>query len=236
MIRTACVALFLLIYFVISLPLYVLIPFIARFDQKRADRMSQSIVCWALRWVTTLAGMRVKVQGLENIPRDEPVLYIANHRSYFDIVATYPLLPNQTAYVAKKEIDQVPLLKYWMRLLHGLTFDREDPRSGMNMIIAAIDEIKKGYSIFIFPEGTRSRDGKMGEFKAGSFKVATRTNCPIVPVSITGTDEVFEKYMPSIKAADVRIVFGVPFRPSELAPEEKKHIARIVQEKVEAGM
>ena len=233
MLRTVSIAFFLLIFFIISLPFYAVIPLIAKFDPKRADWMAQNMVCKAFDVIISLSGMRLTVEGKDNVPSSEPVLYIANHRSYFDIVTTYPHVAGLTGYVAKQEIDKVPLLKYWMRLLHGLTFDREDPRSGMNMILTAIDYVKKGYSIFIFPEGTRSKDGKMGEFKGGSFKVATRTGCAIVPVAISGSDDMFERHVPFVRASDVRIRFGTPIRPKELSLEDRKHIARFVQEKIE---
>ncbi len=233
MIRTVLTLLFLVGFFLVSIPFYIFLPLISKINPSLAGRTAQRVVCSALSIVSSIAGIRLSVEGASNIPRGESVVYIANHRSYFDIVTTYPLLPGLTGYVAKHEINKVPLLKYWMRLLHGLTFDRDDPRSGMNMILSAIDQIKGGYSIFIFPEGTRSKDGKLGEFKAGSVKAATRTNCRIVPVSISGTDEVFEKHVPFIQPADVKIKFGKPFRPSELPSEEKKHLAKNVQTIIE---
>ncbi len=233
MIRTMVVALFLLLFFVVSLPLYVIIPFIAKFNQKLADRISQNVVCKALVFISSLSGMKVVTEGMENIPKDEAVLFIGNHRSYFDIVATYPLMINRTGYVAKQELDKIPLLKYWLRLLHGLTFDRHDPRSGLNMIKSAIELIKSGYSVFIFPEGTRIKEEGLGEFRAGSFKVATRTGCAIIPVAILGSDNMFERHVPAIRPSEVRIRFGAPIRPADLSPEEKKHIASYVKGKIE---
>ena len=229
MIRTIITAVFLVFYFLLSLPLYGLIPLVGRVNAELADRMAQGSVKWALRRILHIAGVRLQIEGREHIPTDEAVLYIGNHQSYFDIVATYPNVVGNVGYVAKQEIDRIALLRYWMPLLHGLTFDREDPRSGMKMIIAAIDNVKAGYSMFIFPEGTRSKDGTLGEFKAGSFKISTRTNCPVIPVAITGTAEIFEKHIPFIRPADVVIRFGKPIRPDELDKEEKKHIARLVQ-------
>ena len=232
MIRTLLIFLFLVLFFIISLPFYALIPVIAKFNARRADRMTQSIVCWAMRVILVLAGVDVELRGRENISVDEPVLYIGNHQSYFDILSTYPYVAGLTAYIAKEEINKVPLIRYWMRLLHGLTFDRDNPRNAMKMILAAIDEIKSGYSIFVFPEGTRSKDGQIGEFKAGSFKIATRTNCPIVPVGISGTPEIFEQHIPAVRPSHVIVRFGEAFRASELDDETKKHIGVYARERV----
>lgn len=232
MIRTVLIFLFLVFFFIISLPFYALIPVIAKFNANLADRMTQSIVCWAMRVILSLAGVDVELRGRENIPTGEPVLYVGNHQSYFDILSTYPHVAGLTAYIAKEEINKVTLIRYWMQLLHGLTFDREDPRSAMKMIIAAIDEVKSGYSIFLFPEGTRSKDGRIGEFKAGSFKIATRTNCWIVPVGISGTPEIFEQHLPAIHPSHVVVRFGKAFRASELSDEEKKRIGVYARERV----
>ena len=233
MIRTALVALFLFGFFVISLPVYAFLYFLETVNAPLAGRIAQNIVCKALLTVERISGVRVEAVGIENIPKDEPVLYIGNHRSYFDIVATYPIIPQRVSYVAKKEIDKVPLLKYWMKYLKGLTFDRDDPRSGLNMIKEAIEGIKAGRSIFIFPEGTRAKGGELLEFKAGSFKVATRTGCAIVPVAISGTNAVFERQQPAIRPSAVRSVFGEAIRPADLSPEDRKHIAAFVKGRIE---
>lgn len=232
MIRTAAIFLFLVLFFIISLPFYVLIPVISKFDSHRADCMTQGIVCWAMRVILTLSGVDVEVRGRENVPTDEAVMYIGNHQSYYDILSTYPYVAGLTAYIAKEEINKVPLIRYWMRLLHGLTFDRENPRNAMKMILAAIDEVKSGYSIFVFPEGTRSKDGQVGEFKTGSFKIATRTDCPVVPVGISGTPEIFEQHLPAVRSSHVIVRFGKPFRASELDAETKKHIGVYARERV----
>lgn len=232
MIRTIILAIFLACFFLISLPFYLILPLLSKVSPRSAQSIAQKMVCGALSIIWFICGIKVNVEGKERIPADQPVLYIGNHTSYFDIVTTYPLLPTPTGYVAKKEINKIALLKYWMRSLRGLTFDRKDPHSGMHMIMDAIEEIKTGYSIFIFPEGTRSHTGEMGEFKAGSFKIATRTNCPIIPVAISGTADIFENHMPVIRPNTVTITFGEPIIPSELSVENKKHIGDFVKKKI----
>lgn len=233
MIRTIITALFLGLFFLISLPSYLVIMLVGKVSERKAGRMAQGMVCGALKTISSISGIDLEVEGLENIP-EGPVLYIGNHNSFFDIVVTYPLLPQITGYIGKKEIDKVALLRWWMPLLHGLTFDRDDPRQGMKMILAAIDQVKAGYSMFIFPEGTRSKDGQIHEFKAGSFKIATRTNCPVVPVAISGTADIFENHIPSLKPGKVKVVFDKPVYPDKLDNEEKKHISKLVKSKIEA--
>ena len=232
MIRTILTALFLGIFFLISLPMYVLLPQIAKGNPQLAARMAQGMVTWAMRVILAISGARVEVRGLERVPRDRAVLYIGNHSSYFDILVTYTNLPGITGYAAKQEIDRIMLLRKWMPLLHGVTFDRKDPRSGMRMIMTLIDQVKEGYSAFIFPEGTRSRDGKVHEFKAGSFKVATRTNAPIVPVAISGTADIFENHIPFIRPSQVTVTFLDPIDPETLDREGKAKLAETVRERI----
>lgn len=103
-----------------------------------------------------MTGVKVTVIGEENVP-DEPVLFIGNHRSFFDILLTYSRCRNLTGYVAKKEMEKIPLLSTWMRFVHCLFLDRENPKEGLKTILQAIDYVKNGISICIFPEGTRNK-------------------------------------------------------------------------------
>ena len=131
--------------------------------------------------------------GEENVPKNQPVLYIGNHRSYFDIVLTYARCPDLTGYIAKKEMQKIPFLSRWMKFLYCLFLDRTDIKAGLKVILTAIDQIKSGISIMIFPEGTRgkgSSDLDLLPFHEGSFKIATKTGCPIIPVCINHSSEI----------------------------------------------
>jgi 1-acyl-sn-glycerol-3-phosphate acyltransferase len=176
-----------------------------------------------------ISGVKRTVIGIENIPTDEPILYISNHRSYFDIPVAYVSLPTLTGFMAKKEIERIPLLRTWMRFLQCLFLDRDDIRQGMKTILKAIEQIKAGYSIFISPEGTRNHAKEMLPFKEGSFKVSEKTGCAIIPVALTNTDEIFENHTPWIKSAKVVIEFGKPIYPKQLDKEQRKAIGSYVQ-------
>ena len=168
--------------------------------------------------------------GEENIP-DEAVLFIGNHRSYFDILLTYSRCKRLTGYVAKKEMEKIPLLSTWMRFVYCLFLDRDNPKEGLKTILKAIDYIKKGISICIFPEGTRNTGEELSmlPFKEGAFKIATKTGCPIIPISMNNTSDIFENHMPRIKKVHVVLEYGTPIYPNELAPEDKKHIGAYCQ-------
>lgn len=145
-----------------------------------------------------LAGVHLTVEGKEHVPTDQAVLYIGNHRSIFDIVITYAQCPNLTGYISKDGVNKVPLLGIWMRRLYCLFLDRKDLKQGLKTILTAIDQVKSGISICIFPEGTRNRDREdattLLPFKDGSFKIAQKTGCPIIPMALTGTADIFENH------------------------------------------
>lgn len=227
MIRLLVIALFLIVFFIFSIPLYLIEWLIGKVNPHARDISSLRIVQGAFKIILFLSGCKLKVIGEEYVPKDEAVLYIGNHRSFFDVVITYARCPGLTGYLAKKEIEKVPFLSTWMRYLYCLFLDRKDIKQGLKTILTAIDHVKQGISIFIFPEGTRSTGADQAEllpFREGSFKVATKTDCLIVPVAITNTSQILEDHFPFIKSTQVTLEYGKPFRPSELSKEDRKII------------
>lgn len=227
---TIYVALFLIIYAIVSLPLYAYEYFLGKKDPRKKVASSQKIVVRAFKMI--LGGCRIKVEarGLENIPKDTPVLYAANHRSDMDILIGYTTVPTLTGFVAKKELRKVPCISRWMRYLNCVFLDRENPREGLKAILQGVDNIKNGYSMFIMPEGTRNHEKEMLPFKEGSLKMAEKTGCPIIPVAITGSDDLLEKQSPWIRPGKAIITYGKPVYVSELSKEERKQLTPMVQQ------
>ncbi|MFU0827807.1 MAG: 1-acyl-sn-glycerol-3-phosphate acyltransferase [Lachnoclostridium sp.] len=227
--RTLLALLFLLVFFTISIPLYLLEFILYKINPRLSARSSQAIVVKAMRILLFLCGVKKTVIGAENIPKDQSVLYVFNHRSYFDILVGYTSVPNLSCYVAKKEIARVPFLSWWMYFLNCLFLDRDNIREGLKTILKGVELIKKGYSVFIAPEGTRNHKPEMLPFKEGSLKIAEKTGCAIIPVSINNTDNIFENHMPWIKRAHVIIEFGKPIYPNDLDKEKRKFLGAYVQ-------
>lgn len=228
--RTFLVGLFLFLFFIISIPLYLIIYLIRRINRRTSVAISQVIVVAALNIVLFLSGVKRTVIGRENVPKNEAVLYVANHRSFFDIPVAYVSVPTLTGFVARKEIAKVPFLSYWMRLLQCLFLDRDDIKQGLKTILKGIEQINDGYSIFIAPEGTRSQGTEMRPFKEGSFKMAEKTGCAIIPVSISNTEAAFEQQTPWIKSAPVIIEYGKPIYLKDLDKDQRKFLGSYVQE------
>ena len=230
--RSILAVLFLFLYLTIgSVPAWLVLWIVGKKDPARADRMALSYVQWAFRVVMWISGVRLTVKGRERIPADRPVLYVSNHRSYFDVVVGYPLVEGLCGFIAKKQIEKVPSLRVWMRKLHCLFLDRDNLREGMRIIKEGVRMVKEdGISVWICPEGTRSHEKEMLPFKEGSFKIAEMSGCPVVPVAITHSDEILELHFPWIRSADVTIEFGEPVETVELDRAGKKALPGTVQE------
>lgn len=229
MLRLFISLLFLLVFFIISIPLFLIEYIIGRINHKARVASSQWIVVRAFHVILFLSGVKRTVIGLENVPKNEPVLYISNHRSYFDVPIAYVSLPTLTGFIAKKEISRIPILRTWMNFLQCLFLDREDIKQGLKTVLKGIEQVKSGYSVFISPEGTRNHDKEMLPFKEGSFKIAEKTGCAIIPIALSNTDEIFENHFPKIKATHVVMEFGKPIYPDSLDKEQRRFLGSYVQ-------
>ena len=225
MIRLILVAVFLVLFLVLGIPLLLIEWVIGKFNQRAKDISSLRIVQWAFKVILFLAGTKVVIKGEENVPKNEPVLYVGNHRSYFDIVITYSRVPDLTGYIAKKEMLRWSLLVNWMKNLHCLFLDRQDVKQGLKTILTAIDKVKAGISICIFPEGTRNRvNDTFMEFHEGSFKVASKSGCAVVPMAIYNSAAIFEDHIPWIRKTTVIVEYGKPFYIKDLPKETQKRV------------
>lgn len=235
MIRLIFILIFLLFYFIFFLPVLLVQWLIRKKNPLRAAKLSKAVVGWGFRCIKCLAGVKLIVKGQENIPTDTSVLYVGNHRSYFDVVLTLSLFPNVTGYVAKKEIKKVPILRRWMNAIHCIFLDRDNIKEGLKTILHGVEELKNGYSLCIFPEGTRNKgEDTLLPFHEGSFKLAEKSGVPIVPMTLVNSSAIFEDHFPLIKKTTVIIEFGDPIYVNQLDREGKKNLSANVRELIQA--
>lgn len=230
--RTMIIAILAITVGILSIPLYLIELAIRFFDEKKAARAAQWVVRIVFRLVLFISGAKITVVGKERIPKDTTVLYAANHRSFFDILLAYSEVPTLTAFVSKKEIKKLPCVAQWMYFLNCLFIDRGDIKQQMQVIKTCIRLVEEGYSIYIAPEGTRNATDSLLPFKEGSFRIATKTNCPVIPVCIQNTETMFENVLPWIRKGSIKIEFGDPIYLDTLESEQKKHLGAFVQTKV----
>ncbi|WNV58317.1 lysophospholipid acyltransferase family protein [Oscillospiraceae bacterium NTUH-002-81] len=234
MIRTILIALTLFLYLVLLLPVLGIEWIYHKINPEKADYQQLRMVQAAFRLMLKMTGARIQVIREENVPKDRAVLYVGNHKSYFDILLTYSRVPRLTGYVAKKEMESFPILSIWMKRLHCLFLDRKDIKQGLKTILTGIDLIKNGISVCIFPEGTRNKSNdRLLPFKEGSLKMAEKTGCPIIPFAITNSSKLFEDHMPFVRPCDIIIEYGKPIYPAELPKEEKKFLGAYCRKQIE---
>lgn len=232
MIRIVLIAGFLCLFLLGTFPYYFIYEsWNKKGDHKKRYASASVKVHKAFQVCLRIAGARVSVDGLDNIPKEQPALYVGNHSSYFDILTLYCAIPGGAGFVAKDGMAKIPLLNRWMRFINCLFINRDDVKEGMATIKEASQLLKNGYSMVIFPEGTRSQEADPLEFKEGSLRIASLAKVPVVPVAISGTPDLLENNK-GFRAhpADVHITFGEPIDLSTLSRADKKHLGAMIRE------
>ena len=180
-------------------------------------------------------GARIKVTGTENIP-ECPVVFVSNHQSNVDIAVFLAEIEKNKGFVAKVEMLKVPSMRDWMKELNCVFMDRDDIKQSARTILEAIEIVKNGYSMVIFPEGTRSKGVRLGEFKAGSMKLATKSRAPIVPITINGSYKLMEANKNRIVPADITLTIHPPIETANMTKEEELLLAEKVKDIIAGGL
>jgi 1-acyl-sn-glycerol-3-phosphate acyltransferase len=188
---------------------------------------------WA-NFVIKTVGAAVKVEGIENIPQGN-CLFVSNHQGNLDVPILLSLIDKHLGFVAKKELEKAPILSDWMRQLHCIFMDRDNVREAVKSINEGIEYLKSGYSMVIFPEGTRSKSSSVGEFKKGSMKFALKSNVPIVPIAINGSYKAFEEYN-RIRSCSVKVIIGKPIYIEELSKEDQNNLSKITKDIIQNAL
>ncbi|WP_066047790.1 lysophospholipid acyltransferase family protein [Robertmurraya korlensis] len=212
MIRLIAVFLYMSGYLIYSIPTLKKMKNLDKgLSVSERDQLIHTIPNQWSKIIMKLTGSKVKVEGTENLPEGAVVL-ISNHEGDFDIPTLLASIEKPFGFISKVEVKKVPILSSWMEIMNCVFLDRSDRRKSVQSIREAVKLLKEGHSIAIFPEGTRSKGGPVGEFKSGGFRLAKDAKVPIVPISISGTSHVFEKNGRLVKPASihVRILPSIP--------------------------
>lgn len=176
--------------------------------------------------------VHIDAHGLENIPKEGGFIFYPNHQGMYDTLAIMEVCPRPFSVVAKKEVANIQFLKQVFACVHAYMLDRDDIRQGLQVILKVAEDVKNGKPFVIFPEGTRSKNGnKVGEFKGGSFKAATKAKCPIVPVALIDSFKPFDTK--SIKPVTVQVHFLKPLEYEDYKDMKTTEIAAMVQEQIQ---
>jgi len=203
--------------------------------EKERQVIGKDIKIWA-NSVAEKFQLKIEVVNPENIPEQDGCVYISNHQGYADIIALIIALDGkQLGFIAKDSLEKIPYLGKWIKLIRGLFIKRGDTREALKSMREGIELVKKGYNLAIFPEGTRSRGPKMGKFKAGSFKLATKAKAPIVPVSISGSYKCFEEkgyWQP----CTIKVMIHPPIETKELSRQDIMEMEKEIPATIQNGV
>lgn len=205
--------------------------------EERDVLVNEHVSDWARYMVSLMSCKKadVTVIGKEKIPQDTAVVFIGNHQSYLDIPAMLGYSGKKLAFISKAEVLKVPVLSDWMKLMQCVFMVRESPRQSVQAMNTAVENVKKGYSMMIFPEGHRSKSDEIKPFHPGSFKLAFRSEMPIVPVTIDGTWHLYEEHKRPA-AAPVTLTFHDPIPTAGLTREQQAEIPDKVFELIKSSL
>lgn len=180
--------------------------------------------------ILIIAGVKVSTEGTENLDKSGTYIFVSNHQSYFDIPVLMHSIPNNVRFIYKDSLSKIPILGWGMYLGQYIPISRENVRDAMKSLKKAAEKIRKGISVAIFPEGTRSYDGKTGEFKRGMFVLADEARVNLVPTAIDGTYSIMPRGKFRIVPGKVKVTFAepIPYSGDKALPEEIRNRINIM--------
>ena len=216
-----------LVLSIIPLGIYILIKrFIS--EKSRESFVYTITYIWG-KWMVFLSGSKITVIGKENLP-EENVLFVGNHQSYYDIPLLLAFIGRQLGFVAKIEMTKVPVMRTWMKEMSCIFLDRSNTRQSLKTILKGIEYLKSGKNLVLFPEGTRSKNGILGEFKPGSLKLGTKAEVPIVPITIVGSGNMYEYPGKRFTPNNTKIIIHNPIYPKCLNKEQQNNLTDTIRQ------
>lgn len=197
-------------------------------SEERNSLIHKVTYSWAA-FIMRISNAKITISGLENLPKDTTVLFVSNHQSYFDIPLLMSVIDLPKGFIAKKELAKWPGIHIWMTYIRCTFLDRDNMRKSAEAIVEGINTLKSGYSMVVFPEGTRSKGGEPLEFKAGSFKLALKSKVPIIPITIDGTYKLLEAYDSKVKVSSIKVTIHPSIDVTSLTKEEITELPHTVR-------
>lgn len=214
-------------------PAYIKLCHYAKHTDKYPELTKYRHIQFIFQRAVKSGNVELIVHGQDNIPSENGFMIYSNHQGMFDILAIPATCDQPLAAVLKKELKDIPFLKQVIACTKSFPMDREDVRQSMEVITATIKEVQKGRNYIIFPEGTRSKNGnELKEFHAGSFKIATKAKCPIVPVALIDCFKVFDQK--GSKPVSMQIHYLKPILYEEYKDMKTPELAQLVHDRIEA--
>lgn len=198
----------------------------ARFAQLMTRIWGRAILLFSL--------VPVVVRGAENVRWDETYVFCSNHTSFFDVLVLTGYLKQNFRWFARRDLFDVILMGRCMWVVGHLPVYRESPVASLRTLLAAVDVVKGGTSVVIFPEGRRSDDGRLQDFLEGAFVLAIKSGRPVVPMAVSGTFEIMSRHDLSIRPGKVRLIFGQPIPTAGLSRRDAGALMARVRAKIQS--
>jgi len=208
--------------------------FLKRKSSKAIDEYVYKRARGICNHVIKITKTKTVVKGLENIPK-QPCVFVCNHQAIFDVFLLISNIEIITGFIAKKEIKSYPLIGFWIGAIHSVFMDRTNVREGMKAINEGALNVKNGYSIILFPEGTRSLKSEIAKFKKGSMKLALKANSPVVPITIDGTYRVLEAGK-KVTGNVLKMTVHKPIDLENISEDDKKNLSDIIYNIINKGL
>ncbi len=235
MLRFVCLNVFIAIHSIIFCLWAILLSF---FDKRGRLLRSYVNIPWS-KTILWVCGIKVRAKGQENVRDDVPSVFMCNHQSYFDIFAVLAYLPADFKFIMKQELMKIPFLGLAMKRAGHIAIRRDNPREAIRSMNEVAEKIKSGTSVLVFPEGTRSVDGRLQALKKGAFHMAIKSGCDIVPVAISNSYRIVTKGSLKINKGSFDIYFGKPISVKgyerKNMPELMERVREAILSQMEAG-
>jgi 1-acyl-sn-glycerol-3-phosphate acyltransferase len=184
-------------------------------------------------WVS---GVRVAIQGREHIAPGATYVFLSNHQGNFDAPVMFHAIPRDAKALIKKEIMRLPVLSLVLKQVRFVPIERMNPKDAHLGIEIGARMLAEGESFIAFPEGTRSRDGKIGEFKKGVFLMAIKSQVPIIPVTICGSSEIQPPGSYAIRPGKIKVIFHQPIATAGMGPEDRNRLVQLTRDAIASGL
>jgi 1-acyl-sn-glycerol-3-phosphate acyltransferase len=222
-----------LVWWLIMVPLDALWAFPWTFITGRIDGIYHSAM-WIARVGVRLAGVRTKIVGYDRLDLSRNYIFMANHVSNLDPPLLIPRLPFRVTVMVKRELFKMPILGPAMRIGNFVPIDRSNREAAIATVREAEEMVRRGLHMLVFPEGTRSRDGRLLPFKKGPFYLALETGVPIVPITLLGTEMLMPKGKILAKPGEVTVIFHPPVYPKD--HPDRDDLIRVVRDAVASAL
>ena len=237
MIRLVIALIYVVLAVILCLPYHLHLWLVTKRDAYKGWHKSWRFVRCFFKGLLWIAGTKIDVKGKENlakVPHEQGILFVGNHRSYFDIIALQYVVDRPLGFIAKKEFKKVPLFSWWVADIGSLFLDRSNIRAGLETINEGTVNMGKGLSLGLYPEGTRNHTDTLLPFKTGGYRMAEKSESPIVLVAMTGMDDIFENnHPPRLKKTRVTIEFSEAYYPHSMENKERKEFYNSIPGKLQ---